>query len=498
MSESKKPRIEIFPFLDSSVDEALTRFEQRQVLKYVHTLDDEQQKSLAEQLKNIDFEVVTAAYQSVMALEQKAAEQDSVEITLQPIRKIAKAADATPEERQAWWDTGLNAIAKGKVGAIILSGGQGTRLGYDGPKGTYDISLPSKKSLFQLFSERVIRLKQLARQKLEIDTPEDVSPQSALPLYIMTSPLNDQTIRDFFSSNNYFGLPEAEVIFFCQGTLPCLTLEGKIIMESSGVIAQAPAGNGDIYPALRDSGALADMEMRQLEYLHVFSVDNAICKVADPIFIGYCIQQEADCGNKVVWKSNVQEKVGVCVEKNGKPAIVEYSEMPSELNNMVDDSGRPVYGGGNICNHFFTLSFIKNTVLPNQSSFYHMAKKKIPFADENGQTVTPTETNGMKLEAFIFDVFPMSSKFVLLEVDRAEEFTPVKNAPGAASDTPESAREKILAQGGKWLSQAGARFPNNDSSLNLCEVSPLQSYSGEELEQYKDQVISTEVLPVPP
>ncbi|CAN0050426.1 unnamed protein product, partial [Heterosigma akashiwo] len=404
------------------------------------SLAEEGKCSLLDQLEKLDLAMVNEAYKSVMAGNQGGGQESEIS----PVQNIANLADAAEEQKSAWWDTGLNAICEGRVAALILSGGQGTRLGYDGAKGTYSMPLQSGKTLFQLFCERVFRLKQLAREKSKSETTP------SLPLYIMTSPLNDKEIKDFFSAHNHFDLPATDVVFFAQGTLPCLTLDGKIILERPDLVAQAPAGNGSIYPALVEGGALEDMSRRGVEFLHVFSVDNAICTVADPVFLGYCIARGADCGNKVVWKADINEKVGVCVEKDGKPSILEYSEMPPELNEQVDEAGKPVYGAGNICNHFFTVAFIRDTVLPRFSGCYHAARKKVPFADPaTGETVRPGAPNGLKLEAFIFDAFPLAAagRFALLEVPRAGEFAPVKNAPGAAAgDTPEAAAAALHAQ----------------------------------------------------
>lgn len=392
---------------------------------------------------------------------------------------------------------GMEAIRRGQVAALVLAGGQGTRLGYAGPKGMYDISLPSGKTLFALMAERIQKLSSLAaadggsatRGNNNTGTNTTTTATVQLPFYIMTSPLNHDDTVSYFESNDYFGLGASNVFFFRQGMLPCLTEDGKIILEAADKVAMAPDGNGGIYPSLQSSGALDDMTQRGVKYLHVFSIDNALVKPADPVFVGYCIEQEADCGNKVVWKAHPHEQVGVVASRcdsngeNCKPCIVEYSEITTDMAEQTDEStGLLVYGAGNICNHFYTLDFIRDVVLPNMGNLYHVAHKKIPYYDEaTATTITPETNNGIKLETFIFDVFPFSERMAVLDVERSEEFAPVKNKPGSPSDSPDTAREMISALAKKWIMAAGGTLTGDQSSI--CEISPSTSYAGEGLEE---------------
>jgi UDP-N-acetylglucosamine/UDP-N-acetylgalactosamine diphosphorylase len=299
----------------------------------------------------------------------------------------------------------------------------------------------------------------------------------------MTSPINHEETIDFFKENEYFGLSDRDILFFQQGMLPCLTEDGKIIMETSSKVAMAPDGNGGIYPSLKNSGMLDDMTNRGIKYLHVFSIDNALTKIADPVFIGYCMNQNADCGNKVVWKSGPHEKVGVIAEKSGRPCVVEYSEITTEMVERTDDQGRLLFGAGNICNHFYTLDFLRDKVVPNLGNLYHIAHKKIPFYDQSTQqTITPESNNGIKLESFIFDIFPLSERMAVLDAVREEEFAPVKNAPGSTSDSPDTARAYLSQQAQKWVIDAGGTLTGEKDS-GTCEISPLTSYAGEGLEE---------------
>jgi UDP-N-acetylglucosamine/UDP-N-acetylgalactosamine diphosphorylase len=226
---------------------------------------------------------------------------------------------------------------------------------------------------------------------------------------------------------------------------------------------------------------LDDMTQRDVQYLHVFSIDNALTKIADPVFIGYCIDQNADCGNKVVWKSGPHEKVGVIAEKDGKACVVEYSEISTEMAEKVDVNGRLMFGAGNICNHFYTLNFIRNKIVPNLGNLYHIAHKKIPYYDAvTQQMVIPDSNNGIKLESFIFDIFPLSEHMAVLDAAREDEFSPVKNAPGSSSDSPDTACHHLSKQAQKWVSNAGGKLVGDKEAC--CEVAPLTSYGGEGLE----------------
>ena len=356
---------------------------------------------------------------------------------------------------------GLHAIQHSTVAAIVLAGGQGTRLGFDGPKGKYDIGLSTGHTLFQLMAERILKLSQIA------------TAPTTIPFYIMTSPLNHKETEQYMKDNHNFGLDHVQC--FPQGMLPCLTPDGKIIMESKHNIAMAPDGNGGIYPAMLHSGILNHMIQNGIQYVHVFSIDNALILPADPAFIGYCIQQQADCANKVVPKSQPQEAVGVmAMNSQGKPCIVEYSDMTQEMTELTHPDGSLVYGAANICNHCFSINFLQHVVLPNMGSLYHIANKAIPtFNPDTGETTT---TQGLKLETFIFDVFPLTTSMAILPIQRQEEFAPVKNATGV--DSPATARDLLSARSRAWIEKAGGIIQNE----GIVEIAPRTSYGGEGLE----------------
>lgn len=276
--------------------------------------------------------------------------------TIEPLEQYDLLEECSSENKAKWLALGLEAISKGQVAALVLSGGQGTRLGFAGPKGMYNIGLPSEKSLFQLFTERILRLQTLANETYPSETSDGSDGGAVIPFFIMTSPMNHDETVAYFRKNEFFGLVESQMFFFPQGTLPCFTTDGKLMLENSHTLATASDGNGGIYKALSTSGALDKMQSSGVKYLHVFSVDNALCKTADPLFIGYCIDKNADCANKVVWKSRPEESVGVVAKKNGKFCIIEYSEMEKAACELVNPSnGKLAFGAANICNHFYTM-----------------------------------------------------------------------------------------------------------------------------------------------
>lgn len=397
---------------------------------------------------------------------------------------------------------GLEAIGNSQVGAVILSGGQGTRLGFNGPKGMYDVGLISGKSIFQLHVERIMKIKELSGKLL--------GKEVSIPIYVMTSDLNHDIIVNYFKEKLFFDYPEKDIFFFEQGLEPCFTFDGKIIVESPTSIALAPDGNGGVYPALVRSGAFDDMKRRHIAYLHVYGIDNILTKSLDPMFIGSCIDRHIECGNKVVWRANKSEKVGVTVESNSKMHIVEYSEIPPELAEVMNEkTNKLLYGAANICNHFLSIEFLATKVFPNLSGIYHLANKKIPYYDFNEKKViSPKTPNGVKLEMFIFDIFPFADKWVVIETVREDEFAPVKNEPGNAADSPDTARALISLQAIRWLQANGATITTSKENNNnkeagafnytmlpansplQCEISPLLSYSGEGLESFKGQEIS--------
>ena len=449
------------------------------------TISQSDKLSFLQSINDIPLEKLSSYLQGALDEEEKlknfdprnVKDEDVIEPFTGKAVTSTNTTDATKlAELKEAHSIGMTAVSNGQVAALLLAGGQGTRLGYDGPKGMYDIGLPSQSTLFQFMSQRIKKLGQLSGKG-----------DTAIPFYIMTSPLNHDATTEYFTKHDNFGI---HVKFFPQGTLPAVTSpDGKMILETPTSLSVAPDGNGGIYPALVKHGILDDMKHRGIKYIHAFGVDNALVKPADPTFVGYCIQQNADCGNKVLWKTSPNEKVGVVASKSGKPCIVEYSDISKEMSERKGPDGRLIFGAGNICNHFYTLDFMENVIVPNLGNMYHVARKKIPYYDENTKTtVKPTSNNGIKLESFIFDVFPLSKNMAILDVERTEEFAPVKNPPGSDSDSPDTARALFSDVAKQWVTKAGATLVG-DVNSDMCEVSPLTSYNGEGLESMKGKEI---------
>ncbi|RYR17277.1 hypothetical protein Ahy_B03g062042 isoform B [Arachis hypogaea] len=406
-----------------------------------------------------------------------------------PESSVSTVEDRTQEERERWWKMGLKAISDGKVAVLLLSGGQvsmnvyckfgilivyGTRLGSADPKGCFNIGLPSGKSLFQLQAEKILCVQRLAAQ-----ANESSASSVQIHWYIMTSPFTDEATCKFFESHKYFGLEAEQVTFFQQGTIPCVSKDGRFIMETPYRVAKSPDGNGGVYSALKYSKLLEDMASKGIKYIDCYGVDNALVRVADPTFIGYFIDKGVAAAAKVVRKAYPQEKVGVFVRrgKGGPLTVVEYSELDPSLASAVNQAtGRLRFCWSNVCLHMFTLDFLNQVANGlEKDSVYHLAEKKIPSI--HGYTT------GLKLEQFIFDAFPYAPTTALFEVLREEEFAPVKNANGSNYDTPDSAKLLVLRLHTRWVVAAGG-FLTHSVPLYATgvEVSPLCSYAGENLE----------------
>ena len=396
----------------------LKKYKQQHLLNHFDKLSETMQKKLLNQIESLDFELITNLYENTNKNKEEQAEK------IDPIEYYDKKKlyDKYDDYKQ----TGRKAIKQGKLAVVTMAGGQGTRLGFNGPKGAFDIGLNSHKSLFELLCDHLKR----ANAKYQV----------TIPWFIMTSEENNDKTIEFFEKHNYFGYKKDQnIFFFKQGQLPMIDTEGKILLNEEGLIKLAADGHGGVYKALIDNKMLDKMKQMKIEWIFVGGIDNCLAKMADPLFVGMAIDKQVSIAAKSVAKKDPSENVGVFCRRNGKPSIIEYSEISEEMANARDENGELLYGESNILCNLFKIDIIEEiaeTPLP-----YHVAYKKANYMDENGNIVEPSSPNAYKFEAFIFDAFTKVDNMLVLRVKREDEFAPVKNNDQAGEDCPSTARE---------------------------------------------------------
>ncbi len=399
--------------------EKLEKYGQLHVLQYYAELSEEQKEELLAQILATDFSVLTSR--------EKEAGKESEKGKIAPL--AAMELDEINARRDEFERIGLEAIRAGKVGAVLLAGGMGTRLGSDDPKGMYDIGLTKPVYIF----ERIMR-----------NTLDVVERSGAwIPFFIMTSDKNHQATTKFFKTHNYFGYNPDYVCFFQQEMAPASDYEGRVYMEEKGRISTSPNGNGGWFVSMERSEAGKKMHAMGVEWLNVFAVDNVLQRIADPCFIGGVIAENRASGSKVVRKAAPDEKVGVMCLEDGRPSIIEYYELTQELMDAKDEKGEPAYNFGAILNYLFRvkdLVEIMNHHLP-----LHVVEKKIPYLDEQGMFIKPEAPNGYKYEQLVLDMVHELESCLPFEVVREREFAPIKNRTGI--DSVDSARELLAGNG---------------------------------------------------
>ena len=425
-------------------------------------------QSFLQELSTVDLERQAELYEKVIRNTAGPLSGGAFE----PVAGVADVTTLDPALKEEYASTGLQALADGRLALLILAGGAGTRLGFDHPKGMYNIELPSGRSLFELHCKRLLKLEEGAKRRIQ--------------LYVMTSPANNQETLDFFISNNYFGLSSEHVMLFSQSMLPCFSNdEGKLMLENPTKVAMAADGNGGIYPAMYNKGVLDHMETNNIDYVHTICIDNALVLGLDPIFMGMVVSQQSEVGSLVVPKRDWAEPIGMLVRKDGQYSVAEYSDVSDDMKKEIDPSTNQLrFLAGNICIHAYSLKFLKEKVVPNyvqqiNPAFFHIAKKQIPvWVAEESKTIKPAAKNGVKLEMFIFDVFEFADKMSVMQVERAEQFSPVKNKAGeGVPDSPQTCREMFSTLHRKWLVAAGYTVEGD----GVVEIDPEVSFRGEGL-----------------
>jgi len=413
-------------------------------------LTPSQQRSLLDQIEPLDFTALDELIRDYV----KQRPPVHLPEKLEPAAFYPwNAADKSrPYDAAKYRTLGEGLIRKGKVAAFTVAGGQGSRLGWEGPKGTYPATVVTGKPLFRVFAEQL-----LATQKKY---------GAAIPWYIMTSPINDADTRAFFADNNYFGLKRGDVFMFPQGVLPSFdAATGKLLLAGAGELAVNPDGHGGSIKALRESGAIDDMRRRGVEHISYFQVDNPLVRCIDPLFIGLhagAPDSSAEMSSKMVAKAGPDEKVGVFCQADGKTCVIEYSDLPAELSRQSNPDGTLRFNAGSIAIHIISVAFVARLTADAHHFAlpYHRADKKVPFFDiSSGKLVQPAQNNAVKLEAFVFDAIPLAKSSIVFETSRQEEFAPIKNAEGA--DSPATSHQIQSNRHGGWLESRGVKVPRN-------------------------------------
>jgi UDP-N-acetylglucosamine/UDP-N-acetylgalactosamine diphosphorylase len=452
--------------------ELLAQHGQSHLLRWWNDLDPAAQARLRAEIETIPLARVNELVDRLVKREAPAVPP------LDQVRPLeVQRLPRTDGERVKWRhlsERGEEALAAGEVAVVVVAGGQGTRLGFDGPKGTFPIGPVSAATLFQVHAEKVVAL---CKRHGHV-----------IPFFVMTSPDNHDATVAFLAENGNFGLEHLRL--FVQGQMPAVDRHtGKILLGEKGAIALSPDGHGGTLPALARTNpdgqpsCLEEMRARGIRTIFYFQVDNPLVQVADPAFIGLHRQAEAEVSFKVVEKLRPDEKLGVVVEVDGRPQVIEYSDLPAELAERREPDGSLQFWAGSIAVHIFEREFIERILEGGATLPFHRAIKKVPYIDETGTLVDPAESNAVKFETFIFDALPLSRRWAVVETDRAVEFEPLKNATGPES--PASVRQRMSDLYANWLETAGAQVPRRaDGSVPFgIEISPLYALDAAELKR---------------
>ena len=397
----------------------LKHYGQEQLLDRYNYLDDVKKEKIIHQIKHIDFDQIMDLYKNKdKKVDEKEANITNIEYT--------DKAKLSKEEYKKYYDLGKKVIEDGKYAVVTMAGGQGTRLGYVAPKGTFKIGGGIDKSLFEALSDTI------KEARAEYNT--------SIPWYIMTSRENNNATEKFFEKNDFFGLHYEDVKFFKQGELPMVNTNGKLMLDETGIIKLAADGHGGVFEALHKNGYLEDMKKRGIEWVFISGVDNVLAGLVDPIAVGLSIENGTLATGKSVVKRGPTEKVGVFCKKNDRPYVIEYTEITDEMANAKNEDGELLYGESHILTNLFNIKALEN--ISKNKLPYHSAFKKAKYMNSNGEVIKPETPNAYKFEAFIFDAFESLDDISILRVKREDEFAPLKNAEG--EDSPDTARQLYI------------------------------------------------------
>ncbi len=459
----------------ASIRQTLQVHGQSHLLKFYDELTPPQQGNLLQQLGQIDFDQIDELILSHVKNKPLAEVAGKIEPPAVVAARPRDAAEAA--EHAAATKLGNELVAAGKVAAFVVAGGQGSRLGYEGPKGCLGCTPVVTKPLFRVFAEQIMAASKRAGK--------------AIAWYIMTSPENDVATKAHFRQNDYWGMNPKDVMFFAQGAMPAFAYDGKLLLARKDSLALSPNGHGGSLLALRSSGALDDMARRGVEFLSYFQVDNPMIRCVDPLFVGLHAMRGAEMSAKCLPKRDPMEKLGNFCVVDGKVTVIEYSDMPEDLARATTPDGRLRFSAGSIAIHVISRSFIERLTVGGRCQLpFHRADKKLSCIDEAGNPVKPEKPNAVKLEMFVFDALPMAKSAVILETQRSEEFSPIKNATG--EDSLATCLHDQVRRWANWLEQAGVKVPRdaNGQIAAGVEISPLFADSAEELARKVDRNLS--------
>jgi len=451
--------------MKESLEKIKIRFREHQqehLFDFYEEQSPDRQQDLLRQLAEIDLQQIEQLKKDYVFTKPEAS------LPGKPVPPEIVPAGGGPAGQQAR-QLGQSSISQGRVAAFVVAGGQGTRLGYDGPKGCYPATPLRKKPLFQVFAEQI----RAAQEKYD----------SVIPWYVMTSPANHDATKQFFRQNAHWNLDPGNVSIFPQDTMPVIDYNGKLLLEEKNKLAVSPDGHGGSLGALVHSGALDDMEKRGVDTISYFQVDNPLVHCIDSLFIGLHLQAKAGMSAKALPKREPFEKLGNFCLLNGRVTVIEYSDMPEELAKKTDPEGKLIFRFGSIAIHMLDREFIRHLVTNNHTTLpFHRAEKKVPFIDSSGTKIYPDKPNAVKLERFIFDAMSMSDRYVILETRRDEEFSPIKNQEG--EDSLATARHDQIERAARWLESSGVTVPRdrNGKVEAVIEISPLLAGNAEELQ----------------
>ncbi|HZZ28675.1 MAG TPA: UDPGP type 1 family protein [Pirellulales bacterium] len=448
-------------FQKSSVHEELSRElaarRQEHLLRSWKQLSSEQQQHLASQIRNIDFAALSRLFETM----ESRTDWDELSRRAEPPEAIRLGNQLSAVDAQT---AGEGALRNGKVGAILVAGGQGTRLGFDHPKGMYPIGPISNASLFQILLEKLLAIRR------RFGAP--------VPLYVMTSNATHQETKEYLNANHWFGLPSDEVYLFCQGVMPAVdAATGRVLLSDKGNLALSPDGHGGMLAALDRTGSLADIQRRGLTQLFYFQVDNPLVEICDPKFLGFHIFTGSEMSTLAILKRDPTERVGNIVRIDGHTRIIEYSDLPEDVACQRNSNGTLRFWAGNTAIHVFDVAFLRRAAADDSSLPFHVALKKVPYFDDMENHIEPTVPNAIKFERFIFDLLPLARKAIVVETDPASSFAPVKNRPGEERDSPDTCRNLMTALHRKWLAAAGVKIGVDVP----VEISPLFALDAVEL-----------------